>query len=88
MANIAGDKKKGVSVGESILRIQVAPEFIMDQEKWKTRPEGQAAALLQAAQNAVINETSGVVSGDSGDQPPAKPQGVKGYRRANRQGEQ
>lgn len=85
---VTGDKKKGVSVGESILRIQVAPEFIMDQEKWKTRPEGQAAALLQAAQNAVINETSGVVSGDSGDQPPAKPQGVKGYRRANRQGEQ
>lgn len=78
---VTGDKKKGVSIGESILRIQVAPEFIMDQDKWKTRPDGQAGVLLQAAQNAVINESSGVVTGDLGDQPSAKPQGARGYRR-------
>lgn len=69
---VTGDKKKGMSVGESILRIQAAPEFVTDSKAWKTE---SASQLLRAAEAAVIDEMSGAVSTD--DRSPTRPRGFR-----------
>lgn len=55
---ITGDKKKTINIGESLLRISVAPEFVMDNDKWKSQPGGQAAELMKASQRGIIDEPS------------------------------
>lgn len=69
---VTGDKKKGMSVGESILRIQAAPEFVTDSKAWKTE---SASQLLRAAEAAVIDEMAGAVSTD--ERAPTQPRGFR-----------
>lgn len=49
---ITGDKDKVMNIGDSILKISVAPAFVMNEAEWKVKPDGQAAELLKAAENA------------------------------------
>lgn len=53
---VTGDRKKTINIGESLLRISVSPEFVMENEKWTTQPQGQTAEKLKAAQQRIIDE--------------------------------
>ncbi len=53
---VTGDKKGSINIGESLLRISVSPEFVMDSKKWNSKPGGRTAEMLRAAEGSVIHE--------------------------------
>lgn len=53
---VTGDKKGSINIGESLLRISVAPEFVMESDRWNAKPQGRTAEMLRAAKDAVIHE--------------------------------
>ena len=53
---VTGDKKGSINIGESLLRISVSPEFVMDSDRWNSKPQGRTAEMMRAAKEGVIHE--------------------------------